>query len=224
MDPYSSDREQVEVLKTWWRKNGMPILAGVGIGLGGLYAWRAWQAEAHVDAEQASSRFEQLVTVLAENKAAEKNKTDTLAGQAEQILDEHGGTVYASFATLALARIAVEAGDLQKARERLQWVLDHTRHAPLKRLAKLRLARVLLSAGETDKSSALVEELKDGPESASYQELKGDVLRAQGRLPEARRAYDEALKLAGGAGESGPPSQASIQLKLDTLGISDSAP
>ena len=223
MDPYSSDREQVEALKTWWRKNGMPILAGVGIGLGGLYAWRAWQAEAHTGAEQASSRFEQLVTALAENKPAE-NKTDTLAGQAEQILDEHDGTVYASFATLALARLAVEAGDLQKAQEHLQWVLDHTRHAPLKRLAKLRLARVLLSAGETDKAWSLVEELKDGPESASYQELKGDVLRAQGRLPEARRAYDEALKLAGGAGESGPPSQTSLQLKLDALGMSDPAP
>ncbi|MGH8586390.1 MAG: YfgM family protein [Gammaproteobacteria bacterium] len=218
MDPYSSDREQVEVLKTWWRKNGMPILAGVGIGLGGLYAWRAWQTDAHVDAEQASSRFEQLVTALAENK------TGTLAGQAEQILDEHDGTVYASFAALALARLAVEAGDLQKARGHLQWVLDHTRHAPLKRLAKLRLARVLLSAGETDKSWSLVEELKDGPESASYQELKGDVLRAQGRVAEARRAYEEALKLAGGAGESGPPSQTSLQLKLDALGISDPAP
>jgi predicted negative regulator of RcsB-dependent stress response len=223
MDPYSSDREQVEVLKTWWRKNGMPILAGVGIGLGGLYAWRAWQAEAHTGAEQASSRFEQLVTALAENKPAE-NKTDTLAGQAEQILDEHDGTVYASFATLALARLAVEAGDLQKAQGHLQWVVDHARLVPLKRLAKLRLARVHLSAGETDKAWSLVEELKDGPESASYQELKGDVLRAQGRLPEARRAYDEALKLAGGAGESGPPSQTSLQLKLDTLGISDPAP
>jgi predicted negative regulator of RcsB-dependent stress response len=223
MDPYSSDREQVEVLKTWWRKNGMPILAGVGIGLGGLYAWRAWQAEAHVDAEQASSRFEQLVTALAENKAAE-NKTDTLAGQAEQILDEHDGTVYETFATLALARLAVEAGDLEKARGHLQWVVDHTRHAPLKRLAKLRLARVLLAAGETDKSWSLVEELKDGPESASYQEFKGDVLRAQGRVAEARRAYDEAVKLAGGAGESGPPGQTSLQLKLDALGISDPAP
>ena len=223
MDPYSSDREQVEALKTWWRKNGMPILAGVGIGLGGLYAWRAWQAEAHVDAEQASRRFEELVTALAENKVPE-NKTGTLAGQAEQILDEHDGTVYATFAALALARLAVEAGDLQKARGHLQWVLDHTRHAPVKRLAKLRLARVLLSAGETDKAWSLVEELKDGPESTSYQELKGDVLRAQGRVAEARRAYDEALKLAGGAGESGPPSQSSLQLKLDALGISDPAP
>jgi predicted negative regulator of RcsB-dependent stress response len=213
MDPYSSDREQVEVLKTWWRKNGMPIIAGVGIGLGGLYAWRAWQTEAHANAEQASSRFEQLVTALAENK------TGTLAGQAEQILDEHGGTVYASFATLALARLAVEAGDLEKAQEHLQWVLDHTRHVSLKRLAKLRLARVLLSAGKTDKASGLVEELKDGPESASYQELKGDVLRAQGRLPEARRAYDEAVKLAGGAGES-----SSLQIKMDALGISDPTP
>lgn len=223
MDPYSSDREQVEVLKAWWRKNGIPIIAGVGIGLGGLYAWRAWQAETHADAERASSRFEQLVTALAENEAAE-NKGGTLAGQAEQILDEHDDTVYASFAALALARLAVEAGDLQKARGHLQWVLDHTRHAPLKRLAKLRLARVLLSAGETDKSSALVEELKDGPESATYQELKGDVLRVQGRLPEARRAYDEALRLIAGAGESGPQVQTSLQLKLDALGISDPAP
>ncbi|MGH8568969.1 MAG: YfgM family protein, partial [Gammaproteobacteria bacterium] len=110
MDPYSSDREQVEVLKTWWRKNGWPIVGGVCIGLGGLYAWRAWQAESHADAEQASTRFEQLVTALAENK------TGTLAGQAEQILDEHDDTVYASFATLALARLAVENDDLQKAR------------------------------------------------------------------------------------------------------------
>ncbi len=210
MDPYASDQEQVELIKNWWRKNGMPIIAGVAIGLGGLYAWRAWQAEARADAEKAGSRFEQLVTDLAAQKTA------TLAGQAEQIIDEHGDTVYASFATLALARLAVEAGDLQKAQGHLQWVVEHTRHAPLERLAKLRLAHVFLAAGDTDKAYALVEELKGGADSATYQELKGDVLRAQGKLPEARRAYDEAIKSAA--------DTASVQLKLDALGIPDPAP
>jgi predicted negative regulator of RcsB-dependent stress response len=211
MEPYASDREQVELLKDWWRKNGMPIIAGLCIGLGGLYGWRAWQSGVHADAEEASTRFEQLATDLAASKTA------TLSGQAQEILDEHGGTVYASFANLALARIAVDSGDIQKARGHLQWVLDHTRHAPLKRLAKLRMARLLLSAGETDKAWSLVQELKDGPDSASYQELKGDVLRAQAKPTEAKLAYDEALKLAGGGSTS-------LEIKLDALGLSDPAP
>ncbi len=215
MEPYASDQEQIDLLKTWWRKNGMPIIAGVAIGLGGLYGWRAWQMDVRADTEEASGRFQQLVTDLAANET-DPPKTDTLAGQAQQIIDEHGDTVYATFATLVLARLAVEAGDLDKARGHLQWVIDHTRHAPLKRLAKLRLARLLLSAGEADKARALVDELKNGPESASYQELKGDVLRAQGKLAEARRAYDEALKSAADSG--------SMPLKLDALGLPEPAP
>jgi predicted negative regulator of RcsB-dependent stress response len=212
MEPYASDKEQIELLKTWWQKNGMPIIAGLCLGLGGLYGWRAWQSGVQADTEQASTRFEALVTDLV------ANKTTTLSGQAQEILDEHGNTVYASFARLALARTAVDSGDLVKAREHLQWVLDHTRHAPLKRLAKLRLARVLLSAGETDKAWSLVEELKTGPDTASYQELKGDVLRAKGKLPEAKLAYDEARKLGGG------PDAGGLEIKLDALGLADPGP
>ena len=36
---YSTDDEKVEAIKTWWKQNGLSILAGALIGLGGIAAW-----------------------------------------------------------------------------------------------------------------------------------------------------------------------------------------
>ena len=62
--------------------------------------------------------------------------------------------------------------------------------------ARYARAIALYRAAETDKALALIDGLAAGlPEDPYFRELRGQVLFENGRLPEARRAYEEALML-----------------------------
>ena len=44
MDHYVSESEQVEQIKRWWKDNGRALVFGLVVGLGGLAAYRYWDA------------------------------------------------------------------------------------------------------------------------------------------------------------------------------------
>ncbi len=69
MDPYASENEQIELIKDWWKRNGMPILGGLCIGLGAIYGWRAWQSQVNTRADEASTAYEELLTHVAEHRS-----------------------------------------------------------------------------------------------------------------------------------------------------------
>ncbi len=40
MEIYNNEEQQVEAIKRFWKQNGTSILAGIAIGLAGLYGFR----------------------------------------------------------------------------------------------------------------------------------------------------------------------------------------
>ncbi len=214
MDRYVTDEERFEALKTWWKENGKAVIAGAIFGLLGLVGWRYWQGYVKAQAEQASAAFQHLLSQVADNKkeAAEQG--------IKRIIDRFEKSPYAAFAALMMAKLYVEGNDLAKAKEQLQWVLDHASQEEIKRVARLRLARLFLAEGKADKASSLLNETENALSLPSYYELKGDSLLAQGKTEEARNAYLQALALGGSAG-----GQAAIlQMKLNDLGEAGAAP
>lgn len=209
MDPYASDQEQVETLKSWWRKNGKPIIGGLCIGVGAVYGWKAWQSGVTAQAEAASTAFEEVASRLRQekNQAADDLGKDFMA--------EYQSSPYAAFIALIRARVAVDAGDIPKAKEQLRWVMEHSSLTELKTLARLRLARLLLSEGNADGAWSLVEQSQDAADSVALKELQGDIRWAQGKDEAARRHYQEALSLSGAAGSEDP----NLRNKLDELGV-----
>lgn len=69
MDVYTTEEQQVEAIKKWWRDNGKAVVLGAVIGLGGLYGWRYYQAELETSREQASAQYTQVVNALAAGDA-----------------------------------------------------------------------------------------------------------------------------------------------------------
>ena len=216
MDRYATDEEQFEVLRTWWKENGRAVVAGVVFGLVGLMGWRYWQGYVKAQAEQASIAFQHLLSQVADNKkeAAEQG--------AKQLIGRFEKSPYAAFAALMLAKLYVDDNDLVKAKDQLQWVLDHSSQAEIREVVRLRLARLLLSEGKVDQAWSLVgekENAEHGALSPSHYELKGDLLVAQGKTQEARNAYLQALTLS--RSTEGQPSM--LQMKLDDLGETGAA-
>ncbi len=204
---YASDEEKVDALKKWWKDNGKAMIVGVVLGLGAIVGWRAWVEYRQNESAAASSRFEQLMTVI----EAGTGEADTVLGQGEAIIGDYASTPYAALAGLALAKFQMEHGDPASAQRHLRRVLDETDHEEMRHVARIRLARALLQGDDADAAGTLLEGAEFGVFAALYEEVKGDVANAKGDHDKARAAYREAL--AKGSGNSD-----FLQMKLDDLG------
>ena len=67
MEGYTSESEQVEVIRKWLKDNGKSLLLGLAIGLLALGGYRYWDETRKLRAESASVNYEQLLGLLEKN-------------------------------------------------------------------------------------------------------------------------------------------------------------
>ena len=123
----------------------------------------------------------------------------------------------AALGALVAARQSFEAGDLKTAKAQLSWAADKGKDE-IKDLARLRLAAVLLDEKAYDEALKQLESAHAAAFAARFLELKGDVLAAQGKKPEARTAYKAALDRGEGHEGRGGAGRELLRQKLDNLG------
>lgn len=211
MAEHLTEEEQIAALKRWWAENGRSVIIGVVLALVGYFGWQGWQSQQQAARESASVLYEELTATLNEGALSEDQRL-----RAESIVEDlkskHGKLLYASDAALLVARVAVEAGDLDAAAEHLRWVVERDYSSEITLLARHRLAQVLLAQEAYDDALAVLSAVAPGAYAAAYAELRGDILAAQGQLAEASAAYETALSQL-------LPTQQSrrsiIQMKLD---------
>lgn len=222
----AAEEENIEALKKWWDENGKGLALGLGLAAVGFFGWQFWQ-EAKIDSAAATSDiYEQLLASVAVAPGTELSSTQRLqaAGYAEELKTDHGDTEYALFGALFAAKLAVEANDLDKAEQELQWLLDNSKdgmfqktEASLLLTAKLRLGRVILSKGEAQRALDLVNTVDPQNYEAAFSELRGDIYVSQGKKVDALDSY-QAASQAGQAGATSPL----LQMKIDSLTAADS--
>jgi predicted negative regulator of RcsB-dependent stress response len=200
----TADADQIEQLRRLWDQYGRLLsvaVVAVLLGVFGKYFYDSYQQRQAVGAAALYAAYQQPPA------------GQTADAIAQQLRAKYPRTSYATFAALAQARQAVEAGKLDSAAQHLRWVVSNAGEPTDRALARLRLARVLLDQG---KAQAAQDALgKDIPAtSPALSEIRGDIARAQDKPQEARQAYQEAL--AGLPPESG--QAAILKLKLDALG------
>lgn len=208
MDVHRTEEEQVEAIKKWWKENGTSIAAGIVIGITAIFGWRSYNTHTMQQAEAASTLYEQMLL------ASRENDTENVRVYADRVITDYKSSTYAVFATLMLAKLAAESGDLDKAESHLNWVLDNNSQEEIEHIARLRLARILISSEKLDLAMKTLSVSKPGEFIARYEELRGDILVKQGKNEEAQQAYTKAL--ANSVATEGAKNV--LQMKLDNLG------
>ena len=203
-----TDDEQVEKLKKWWQENGKAVIAGVIIGVGGLFGYRGWVDYQNDQAEAASAEFTAMV------EAINADNLDTAQQKAGDIISNYADSEYAVLASLTLAKVYVEQSSFDQAETELQKVVGKISNEPLGLLARKRLAAVQLQLQQYDKALSTLS--FDFPEQfeASVEELKGDIYNFKGEAKSAVDAYKRALQ-----GRPGPANAELVQQKIDDLGL-----
>ena len=200
------EQEQIDTLKTWWKMYGNLVTGVVVAASLGVIGWQGWNWYQRNQVAQASAIYGVLEQAVA---TSDVQKTKAAAGE---LAEKYGRTGYAALGALLAAKQSFEAGDLKTARVQLTWATENARDE-LRDLARLRLAAVLLDDKAFDEALKQLDAAHAAAFDARFLEMKGDVLVAQGKKPEARAAYKAALD-KGGAGRE------LLRQKLDNLGES----
>lgn len=209
MDAYSTEEQQVEAIKNWFKKYG-GILSWVVIIICLVASvFMYWRHHQQVIREQASEQYMALLESL------EKEDKTTANAKAEILLSRYASSPYAVLASLVLASDAVQANDLKQAELHLNWVIAHGKQADFQRIAKIRLMRLLIAQNKLDEAMQLYTEKKAEGFLTLMAELKGDILLKQKDIPGAKKAYELAYSSAPEEGMHGPL----LKMKMEALGI-----
>ena len=203
MEIYSTEDQQVDAIKQFWKDYGISIIIGAVVGLGGLYGWSHYSNSKVDNAELASEAYQKLVS--------ENLNVSGLSGQVAKYDTEHSSKGYQTMLELMLAKNATEAGDFTKAEQALNRVITANADEGMTILAKLRLARVQAEQGQLDTAIATLDQVTAASFLAQRDELKGDFLTRLGKNDEAKKAYQAAIDLGG------MQSSPALQMKLDNL-------
>ncbi|MES9987941.1 MAG: tetratricopeptide repeat protein [Candidatus Thiodiazotropha endolucinida] len=202
MSEYQTEEEQVEAIKRWWKENGTSVIAGLVIGLGGVFGWQAWGNYKDRIGAEAALAFNQMVA------AVDRGDKPSAVKQAELMRSNYDNS-YSIFAAMAEARVKLDEGDALTAISRLEWASENADNPSLKQLVQLSLARVLLNEGELDAAEKQVAS-EQGGFAGEFAVIRGDIAFARGDKAAAAEAYTQAMTLE-------VSNRNLLQMKLDDL-------
>lgn len=191
----STEEEQVEAIKSWFEQNGTSLIVGIVVSLAAVFGYQSWQESELASTENASSLYSDLTEAIVAGPLDTLSSEQISTGKflAEQLKTEHPDSAYAHFAALHLAKLAVEADDLETAGKELEWIKSNSPERPVELIANLRLAIIKTAQKEYDAALALLDVDEAGAHVSSYQEQRGDIFLAMNKHEQAREAYKLAM-------------------------------
>lgn len=202
---------KISTERTLWDKYGKTMLMGLAlfiVAYSGTQYYFNYQLKQKLEA---STIYDNVVVLVEEDKKVEA------AAEARELMDRYSKTPYAPLASLMLAKLAIEEGDLGSATKHLKFVINTDKKGLIHQIAKVRLARVFTEEKKYTEALDLLDE-KTVPESflTLVEEARGDIFILQNRKDDARKAYQMAMKAA----VPGTPIER-LQLKQVELGLKE---
>ncbi|WP_119154398.1 YfgM family protein [Caldimonas tepidiphila] len=185
MATHLDEQEQLEDIKHFWKRWGTLITGVITVVLLAFAAWNGWSWWQRDQAAKAGVLYDEV------ERAAQAGDAQKAERAFSDMRERYGRTAYAEQAGLLAARVLHDKGENEKAEAALAWVGDNAREAEYRAIARLRRAALLLERKAYDEALKLTEGVPAQFEALAA-DRRGDILRAQGQLDQARAAYQKA--------------------------------
>ena len=186
------DQEQVDQLQAFWTQYGNLITWVVVLALGGFAAWNGWNLWQRDQAGKASAMFEEL------ERAAQAADAGRSALVFADLKERFPRTAYAQQGALLAAKVQADKGQTDAALATLAWASDNAGDAEYRTIARLRAVGLMLDKQQYDAALAQLDAAAQNKNVKAFEALladrRGDVLLAQGKKDEARKAFETAYK------------------------------
>jgi predicted negative regulator of RcsB-dependent stress response len=185
---YLTEQEQIQQLKSWVKNYGFTVLLGIAIALLISSGWRFWQNRENKILTHASEIYDRMITMRSQND------TEGAATVAQKLLTRYAKTPYSQMAAMLLARDAVIQKDYTKAKQQLNWVIEHSNNAAMRTIAQIRISRILINEKKPDEALKLLNKVDDRQFIGLVDEVRGDAYLLKNDKKAAHDAYQLALK------------------------------
>ena len=203
------EQEKLDALKAWWDRYGTLTMALICAVLLVVAGWRGWQWYQGHQADQAMGYYEALEAAASQQG---EDAVTRIKAASTALRDDYADSGYAARGVLVAARALQQRGDLDGAREQLEWLVRDSASPEIQAVARLRLAGVLLTQNNYDSALAQLQGTAPAGFAGLYADRRGDILAAQGQHEPAVQAWKEALTALGA-----DPAAQIVQLKIDAL-------
>jgi predicted negative regulator of RcsB-dependent stress response len=190
MDVIQNSDDAAERLKKFLIKYGNLMGTLIIIVLLVIAGAQWWSKHKQKEAAQASVIYENFLVSYQANNAPQ------VQALSQDLMTQYIDTPYAEMTALLLAKQSVQNGDLPAAVTSLQWAVAHAPDHALKAVAQLRLARVYLSLQQPQNAISALDGVKGKDFLSQANLLKGDAYLAEGKMSDAKTAYQVAYDLA----------------------------
>ena len=202
------EQEQLDEFKAWWKKNGSIVTNLVLAALVAYAAWQGYHWFQNKKAAEASGLYQALVvTDLA--------KTAEIKAQSAKLMENFAGTPYAGRVAVFAAKANFAANDSKSAKAQLEWAIKNAKESAVQAIAGLQMAGILFEEKNYDEAQKVLAAINDKGYEGLKANLQGDVLLAQGKNAEAKKAYQTALENLDSQGRM----HQYTQQKLESLGV-----
>ncbi len=180
------EQEQIDEFKAWWKRFGGLLTNVIIACLVAYSALQAWKYYQNKQAVEASTLYQALTQVDALD-------VKTIKAQSANIIENYKSTPYAGRAALLAAKVNYAANDAKSAKAQLEWSAKNAKESAVKAMASLQLAGILVEEKSYDSALKVLADSHDVGFDGLNADLKGDIYVAQGKVDEAKKAYQEAL-------------------------------
>ncbi|MDG6778444.1 tetratricopeptide repeat protein [Thiomicrorhabdus sp. zzn3] len=192
MSRYETEEEQIEAIKSWWKKNGTQLLTLILVVVVAISGWRYWNHQQAVKATNASAIFEILQANMQQGTFGEVSR------EGLKLIQEQPESPYASGAALLLAKFSLDKGDVGEAKHHLEWVRVNGADAALKQVATLRLARLLADQKEYSQAQEMLTSISSNQlpaaEKANFDYVSGLIALGQEDKDAARQSFAKVVE------------------------------
>jgi len=186
------EQEQVDQLKAFWQQYGNLITWTLTLALAAFAAWNGWNWWQRDQAVKASAMFDEL------ERAAQAADVERSARVFADLTERFPRTAYAQQGALLTAKVQADKGQADAALATLAWASENAAEDEVRSVARLRAAGLLIDKKQFDAALAQLDAAAQGKGASAFEALvadrRGDVLLAQGKKDEARKAFEVAYK------------------------------
>ncbi|PCI59265.1 MAG: hypothetical protein COB34_03825 [Methylophilaceae bacterium] len=180
------DQEQLDEFKVWWDKNGRLTISLILLVIVAYASWQGYQYFQHKKAVEASDIYQSLMQL-------DTAEVDLIKPEAAKLMDNYSGTPYAGRAAVLLAKSNFAASDIESAKSQLEWAITNAQESSVQAIASLQLATLLLDEKDYAGAEKVLSANVDPGYVGLKDNLQGDIYMAQGKVAEAKQAYESAL-------------------------------
>lgn len=202
------EQEQLDELKHFWSRYGNLITGVIIVVLGSFASWNGYQYWQRTQSTQAAALFDEIERVVS------TNDTDKAERTFAEMKERFPRTVYAPRAGLLLAKLAVDSGKVDTAKEALSWVSDHAVDRAYVAIARLRLSGVLMDTKAYDEALKILASDVSVEFAGLVADRRADIFVLQDKKNEAVVEYQKAYK----ALDDRLEYRRLVEVKLNALG------